>query len=115
MAKIHAKMSAKAKKRRKRRCNRQKRLKPTRLSYVHSCASRRAQTFCKWLCGQRLSAEWAFDYCLRQPIGDHRPKSHALSGGNVGLFRTPQNHASSGRLGGGGRSPAKPVSAAALA
>ena len=49
MAKIHAKMSAKAKKRRKRRCNRQKRLKPTRLSYVHSCASRRAQTFCKWL------------------------------------------------------------------
>src|SRR5208337_1321186 len=59
MAKIHAKMSAKAKKRRKRRCNRQKRLKPTRLSYVHSCASRRAQTFCKWLSGSSFNLETA--------------------------------------------------------
>ena|SRR5208337_3428944 len=55
------------------------------------------------ICDQRLSAECAFDECLRPPIGDRRPESLALSGGNVGRFRTLRNYASSVRLGGGAR------------
>ena len=74
MAKIHAKMSAKAKKRRKRRCNRQKRLKPTRLSYVHSCASRRAQTFCKWLFRQLVQRYRGLPPALPQGRTSSRPQ-----------------------------------------
>src|SRR5208282_4225913 len=50
------------------------------------------------ICGQRLSAQSAFNERLRPPIGDHRLKSLAPSGGNVGLFPRPGNYASSGRL-----------------
>src|SRR5271170_8124922 len=53
------------------------------------------------ICGQRLSTLSPLKERLRPPIGDHRLKSLALNGGNVGLFRTPGNYPSFGRLRGG--------------
>ena len=43
----------------------------------------------------------AFKERPRPRIGDHRLKSLAPNGGNVGLFQTPGNCDSFGRLGGG--------------
>jgi hypothetical protein len=59
-------------------------------------ASRETKT-----CGLRLSAQRTYNQRLRPPTGGHRPNSQAPSRGNVGLFRTLGNYASSVRLGGG--------------
>src|SRR5271170_581146 len=67
------------------------------------------------ICGQRLSTLSPLKERLRPPIGDHRLKSLAPSGGNVGLFWMPGNYASSGRLSGGAEGIRTPDLCSAIA
>jgi hypothetical protein len=63
------------------------------------------------ICGQRLSTARAANGARRRPKRLSRPTDAAASRGNVVLFCGVGNHSGSRGLPGGGRSPAKPVSA----